>query len=101
MADGAVWPTGIPGGEGADEQPAEPEAIRLLAEEADRRLHPVEHRQCVDHGEWWRVLLDQPAYPVNVRPVDRRGTRRAEGRSAPVDRKSTRLNSSHSQISYA
>src|SRR5688572_31535632 len=34
-------------------------------------------------------------------PVDRRARRRREARQGLEDRKSTRLNSSHSQISYA
>src|SRR2546430_11639422 len=43
------------------------------------------------------------AHLVGVEPVlfDRHGDLRRIGRQCPEDRKSTRLNSSHSQISYA
>src|SRR2546430_12033366 len=36
-----------------------------------------------------------------TKPPSRRGDRFADGARSPLDRKSTRLNSSHSQISYA
>src|SRR2546430_11962900 len=43
----------------------------------------------------------RPPTPCPPPPAQARPTRRAPGPSVPPDRKSTRLNSSHSQISYA
>src|SRR3712207_8895659 len=46
----------------------------------------------VDHGAWHEGLRDKPS--------DQRRTQEPRNR-APADRKSTRLNSSHANISYA
>src|SRR2546427_6642514 len=53
-----------------------------------------------DHGdrEWRSTLPLEEGWKVRVRPVMERFLDRVPGSS---DRKSTRLNSSHSQISYA
>src|SRR2546430_7753885 len=61
--------------------------------------------QPVTHGEQLCALRPRPTH-FDLAPPDGRGHRGGQGRSGggageARDRKSTRLNSSHSQISYA
>src|SRR3712207_8924419 len=71
---------------------------------------PISHELLPDGGVHVRLERDRAARPVAppplgpVRPPRRgpaRGRALAGGRAPPADRKSTRLNSSHANISYA
>src|SRR2546430_7602301 len=74
--------------------PLEPAERAGLAGDAQRIAEPVDR-----DAELWQCLLEEPAA---VLPLDQdRLVRDPAGQDANTDRKSTRLNSSHSQISYA
>src|SRR2546427_3880168 len=82
--------------------------VRLRVVDRDFNIHvaeifPAEPLDDVQRFGYWLALLIQPEFSIKTLRVhnERVAIPLARRISQPADRKSTRLNSSHSQISYA
>src|SRR2546427_5951676 len=65
------------------------------------RTLPNETPSCLSNPIWPSKIGPGPVMPARARSAEKTPWRAAFAKATPLDRKSTRLNSSHSQISYA